>query len=113
MTAVTTARPQLTELERATPRPAGFVADVTVIAGRALRAIPRDLESVIPPVFIALFFFLVNVGTLRVFRWAAILACVVAVVGGAWKSDEIAQLSQRLDPETRIINSALIAGLDS
>jgi len=65
MTAVTTARPQLTELERATPRPAGFVADVTVIAGRALRAIPRDLESVIPPVFIALFFFLVNVGTLQ------------------------------------------------
>ena len=54
-----------------------------------------------------------DVGTLRVFRWAAILACVVAVAGGAWKSDEIAQISQRLDPETRIINSALVAGLDS
>jgi hypothetical protein len=55
----------------------------------------------------------IDIGTLRVFRWAAILACVVAVAGGAWKSDEIAQLSQRLDPETRIINAALTAGLDS
>lgn len=45
-------------------RPAGFVADVANIAGRALRAIPRDLESVIPPVFIAVFFFVVNIATL-------------------------------------------------
>jgi ABC-2 type transport system permease protein len=47
------------------PRPAGFFADVAAIAGRALRAVPRDLESVIPPVFISLFFFLVNIGTLQ------------------------------------------------
>jgi ABC-2 type transport system permease protein len=47
------------------PRPAGFVHDVTAIAGRALRAVPRDLEAVIPPIFIALFFFIVNVGTLQ------------------------------------------------
>jgi len=46
-------------------RPAGFVADVLAIAGRALRAVPRDLESVTPPVFISLFFFLVNIGTLQ------------------------------------------------
>jgi len=46
-------------------RPAGFVADTMAIAGRALRAVPRDLESVTPPVFISLFFFLVNVGTLQ------------------------------------------------
>src|SRR5690349_1084220 len=46
-------------------RPAGFVADVIAIAGRALRAVPRDLESVMPPVFISLFFFLVNIGTLQ------------------------------------------------
>ena len=45
-------------------RPAGFVADVMAIAGRALRAVPRDLEAVIPPIFIALFFFVVNIGTL-------------------------------------------------
>jgi ABC-2 type transport system permease protein len=50
---------------RTEPRGAGFVNDVTVVAGRALRAVPRDLESVMPPVFIALFFFLVNVGTLQ------------------------------------------------
>jgi hypothetical protein len=53
-----------------------------------------------------------DVGMLRVFRWAAILACVVAVAGGAWKREDIAQISQRLDPETRIVNSALLAGLD-
>lgn len=46
------------------PRAAGFVADTSAIAGRALRAIPRDVETVIPPIFIALFFFLVNIGTL-------------------------------------------------
>ena len=45
-------------------RPTGFVHDVTTIAGRALRAVPRDLEAVIPPVFIAVFFFVVNVATL-------------------------------------------------
>ena len=46
------------------PRAAGFLADTATIAGRALRAIPRDVETVIPPIFIALFFFLVNIGTL-------------------------------------------------
>jgi ABC-2 type transport system permease protein len=46
-------------------RPAGFVHDVRSIAGRALRAVPRDLEAIIPPVFIAFFFFVVNVGTLE------------------------------------------------
>ena len=45
-------------------RPTGFVHDVATMAGRALRAVPRDLEGVVPPVFIAIFFFLVNVATL-------------------------------------------------
>jgi len=45
-------------------RPAGFLRDVSAIAGRALRAVPRDLEAVTPPIFIALFFFLVNIATL-------------------------------------------------
>ena len=39
--------------------------DVASIAGRALRAVPRELETVIPPIFIALFFFAVNIGTLQ------------------------------------------------
>jgi ABC-2 type transport system permease protein len=43
--------------------PAG--RDVVSIAGRALRAVPRELETVIPPIFIALFFFVVNIGTLQ------------------------------------------------
>jgi hypothetical protein len=54
----------------------------------------------------------IDVGRLRVFRWAAILSCVVAVAGGAWKREDIAQMSQPLDPETRIVNSALLDGLD-
>jgi hypothetical protein len=54
----------------------------------------------------------VDIGMLAVFRWAAILACVIAVAGAAWKCEEIAQISQRFDPETRIVDSALLAGLD-
>jgi len=46
-------------------RPASMVRDVTSIAGRALRAVPKELETVIPPIFIALFFFIVNIGTLQ------------------------------------------------
>ena len=65
MTAVTTAPTIRAETTRVEARPAGFVSDVMVIAGLALRAVPRDVEAVIPPVFIALFFFLVNVGTLQ------------------------------------------------
>jgi ABC-2 type transport system permease protein len=45
-------------------RPAGFVHDTLAIAGRALRAVPRDAEAIIPPVFIAVFFFIVNIATL-------------------------------------------------
>jgi len=41
------------------------VADVSAIAGRALRRVPRELETVIPPIFIALFFFVINIGTLQ------------------------------------------------
>jgi ABC-2 type transport system permease protein len=46
-------------------RPAGLLHDLTSIAGRALRAVPRDLEGVVPSVFIAIFFFLVNIATLE------------------------------------------------
>ena len=59
--AAATLRSQAAAVE---PRAAGFLADTATIAGRALRAIPRDVETVIPPIFIALFFFLVNIGTL-------------------------------------------------
>ena len=46
-------------------RPAGFARDVASIAGRALRGVPRDLEAVTPPIFIALVFFIVNIATLE------------------------------------------------
>jgi ABC-2 type transport system permease protein len=64
MTALTDtiARPACREV--ITARPAGFWHDLTSIAGRALRAVPRDPAAVIPPVFIALFFFVVNIATL-------------------------------------------------
>jgi ABC-2 type transport system permease protein len=67
MIATTPTLPSPTTLRPSTirPRQAGFVRDVGAIAGRALRAIPRDLTAVIPPVLIALFFFVVNIGTLQ------------------------------------------------
>lgn len=45
-------------------RPAGLAHDLATIAGRALRLVPRDLTAVMPPLFIALFFFIVNIATL-------------------------------------------------
>jgi ABC-2 type transport system permease protein len=45
--------------------PAGFLHDLGSIAGRALRAVPRDIMVVVPPIFIALFFFIVNIATLK------------------------------------------------
>lgn len=50
---------------RIAARPAGFLHDLVAIAGRALRAVPRDPAGVLPPVFIALFFFIVNIATLK------------------------------------------------
>ena len=64
-TTVTTTVPTTLQPSSIRPRQAGFARDVLAIAGRALRALPRDTEAVVPPVFIALFFFLVNIGTLQ------------------------------------------------
>ena len=60
---ITAARPD--ERARVQARPSPALRDVASIAGRALRAVPRELETVIPPIFIALFFFIVNIGTLQ------------------------------------------------
>ena len=43
----------------------GFVHDLLTVAGRALRAVPREPETIVPPVLIAMFFFVVNIGTLQ------------------------------------------------
>ncbi|QIN77385.1 ABC transporter permease [Rubrobacter marinus] len=45
-------------------RPAGFWRDLWSVAGRALRAIPREPEALVPALIIPLFFFIVNVGSL-------------------------------------------------
>lgn len=45
-------------------RPSGFFRDLVTVAGRALRAIPKEPESIIPALLIPLFFFVVNVGSL-------------------------------------------------
>lgn len=67
MNTTTSLRPAPTSAARSDvrARPTGFVHDVVTISGRALRAVPRDLEAVIPPVLIAIFFFVVNVATLE------------------------------------------------
>lgn len=41
------------------------VHDTLTIAGRALRAVPKDPAAVVPPVFIAVFFYVVNIATLK------------------------------------------------
>ncbi|AHY46046.1 ABC-type multidrug transport system permease component [Rubrobacter radiotolerans] len=45
-------------------RPAGFLRDLFSVAARALRAIPREPESLIPALIVPIFFFAVNVGAL-------------------------------------------------
>jgi ABC-2 type transport system permease protein len=46
-------------------RDLSFFHDLTTIAGRALRAIPRDPEAVIPAIIVGAFFYAVNVGALQ------------------------------------------------
>lgn len=46
-------------------RPAGFRRDLMTIAGRALRAILREPENIIPALVVPLFFFFVNIGSLE------------------------------------------------
>jgi ABC-2 type transport system permease protein len=42
-----------------------FLSDLSTVAGRALRAIPREPESIIPALMIPLFFFVVYLGALQ------------------------------------------------
>ena len=46
-------------------KPSGFFSDLLVIAGRAIRSIPREPEVFIPALFIPAFFFVVNIGTFQ------------------------------------------------
>jgi ABC-2 type transport system permease protein len=47
------------------PRPSSTLHDIGVVAGRAVRAIPREPEAVIPALAVPVFFFIVNVGALQ------------------------------------------------
>ena len=48
-------------------RKSGFFADLWSVAIRALRALPREPEMVIPSLIIPIFFFAVNIGSLETF----------------------------------------------
>jgi ABC-2 type transport system permease protein len=62
MTAITVPLPEATSEVRA--RRAGFLRDLTSIAGRALRSVLREPEFVAPAIVIPLFFFFVNTAAL-------------------------------------------------
>jgi ABC-2 type transport system permease protein len=53
-------------------RRAGFLSDLSAVAGRALRTIPREPEMLFPALFIPVFFYVVNVGALQDFSQAGI-----------------------------------------
>lgn len=61
----TTATPGSLDRSTVRAKPSGFFKDLFTIAGRALRAIPREPESFIPALFIPAFFFIVNIGALE------------------------------------------------
>lgn len=47
-------------------RPAGFGADVLTVAKRAIRSLPREPEFLAPALFIPVFFYAINIGSLQV-----------------------------------------------
>ncbi len=46
-------------------RPSGFFSDMASVSSRALRLLPRDLESIIPAMLIPLFFLVVTIGAIQ------------------------------------------------
>lgn len=46
-------------------RPVGFARHLTSVAGRAIRRIPREPESVLPAIVVPVFFYAVNLGALE------------------------------------------------
>ncbi len=46
-------------------KPSGFMSDIVTVAKRALRAIPREPEAILPALFIPTFFYIVNIGALE------------------------------------------------
>jgi ABC-2 type transport system permease protein len=56
-----------TTIERAPirARPAGFVADCVGIATRSIRAVPREMEFIVPALVVPVFFYAINIGALE------------------------------------------------
>jgi ABC-2 type transport system permease protein len=50
---------------RVDARPAGFFRDLISVAGRAIRAVPREPEFMIPAIVVPVFFYFVNIGALE------------------------------------------------
>ena len=49
----------------AAARRTGFLHGMRVVAGRAIREIPKDMEMTIPAIIVPVFFFVVNIGSLQ------------------------------------------------
>jgi ABC-2 type transport system permease protein len=47
-----------------TARPAGFLSDCVAVATRSIRAVPREMEVVVPALVVPVFFYVINVGAL-------------------------------------------------
>jgi ABC-2 type transport system permease protein len=45
-------------------RPSGFVADCFAVATRSVRAVPREIEFVLPALVVPVFFYVINIGAL-------------------------------------------------
>ncbi len=46
-------------------RPSGFFTDMASVSSRALRLLPRDMESIVPAMMIPLFFLVVTIGAIQ------------------------------------------------
>jgi hypothetical protein len=53
-----------------------------------------------------------RVTLVRGMRWAALMACAVALLAATLNKDELAAFQNRFDPETRVADSAISAGFD-
>ena len=57
--------PSISAPDQIHAREAGFFRDLLAVAGRALRQIPREPDSIIPAIIVPTFFFTVNIGSLQ------------------------------------------------
>jgi ABC-2 type transport system permease protein len=62
---VTTTIEQAPERAPVRARPAGFLADCIGIATRSIRAVPREIEFVVPALVVPVFFYAINIGALE------------------------------------------------